>query len=363
MTSVPGTARTPQDAPAPAAAPPYLTWTGRAGRLRALTVWTERRPGHGEDAEPLAVYHRPSGTGLLAVLDGSGGSGAAPAWQAPDGGTHTGAWVGARAARLGTQEWFRRAVVAGGGDTPHSLADHLRRALHAARPATRSKITGSMRRTLPTTLAAVAYGPGEGTVRWRALWAGDSRAYALLPATGLHALTRDDTAEDDALAQLRQDPPMTNVVCADRPFTVSAHPAAGCGEFPLPCVLLAATDGCFGYVHTPALWECVLLDTLMRARNAADWAARLRRSVQAYTADDASISLAALGFDDFPALRAAYRERYEWVWARYVDGMPPPGEPDGRDRAAVMREWQEETWRSYRPAYERFMPPRPEAEA
>ncbi|MFJ2958529.1 serine/threonine protein phosphatase [Streptomyces sp. NPDC087270] len=360
------------------ARPGESSWAGRADGVRLLSVWTERRPGHGEDAEPLVLHHVPSGAGLLAVFDGSGGSGAAPAWQGADGRTYTGAWVGARAARLGTERWFQRLVEHGEPDTADRLAEHLRGTLRAAAPPARGKITGSMRRALPTTLSAVAYRLGPDRVSWRALWAGDSRSYALLPGSGLHALTRDHTTEDDALDQLRQDPPMTNVVCADRDFTVDAQPASGRREFALPCVLLSGTDGFFGYVHTPALFEYLLLSTLGRAGDMADWAARLRTAVQAYTADDASLGLAALGFPDFRALRAAFRERYRAVVAAYVATFPERYAGDreaGRAGAEVpdggggfgagtagfdaLRHWQEETWRAYRPGYERYMPPLP----
>ncbi|SEG25503.1 Serine/threonine protein phosphatase PrpC [Actinacidiphila yanglinensis] len=348
--------------------PGELAWAGRADGVRVLSVWTERRPGRGEDAEPLALHHVPTGSGLLAVFDGSGGSGAAPAWQGPDARTYSGAWVGARAARLGTERWFQGLVEHGEPDTADRLADHLRRTLRAAAPVARSKITGSMRRSLPTTLAALTYGLDADRVRWRALWAGDSRSYALLPGSGLHALTRDHTTEDDALDQLRQDPPMTNVVCADRDFVVDGQPGSGSGEFDRPCVLLCATDGYFGYVHTPALFEYLLLRTLGRAGDMADWAARLRAAVQAYTADDASLCLAALGFQDFRALREAFRARYRAVAAAYVATFP---EHHGQDAAGsgqpgggaggfdALRHWQEETWQAYRPGYERYMPPLP----
>jgi serine/threonine protein phosphatase PrpC len=341
----------------------HLEWAGRAGRVRALSVWTERRPGRGEDAEPLALHHAASGAGLVAVFDGSGGSGAAPAWPGPDGETYSGAWVGARAARLGTERWFQRAVEQGEPQTPDRLAEHLRSTLRAANPPGRSKITGSMRRALPTTLAAVAYQLGDHDVRWRALWAGDSRSYVLLPGSGLHALSRDHTAEDDALGQLRQDPPMTNVVCADRPFTVDAQPEREYGRFPLPCVLLTATDGFFGYLHTPALFECLLLHTLAQSHGMADWAARLRNAVQGYTADDASLSLVALGFDDFPRFAEVFRDRYRQVTETYVNTFPGRYGPEGPEGPAgldPLRRWQDETWGTYRTGYERYMPPLPD---
>ncbi|RII14987.1 hypothetical protein DSC45_19010 [Streptomyces sp. YIM 130001] len=339
----PGPAPDPPAEAQPAAPRP---WSADHTHLQALTVWTERSPGHGEDAEPLAAHHLPSGSGLLAVFDGSGGSGAAPAWNEPDGPTRTNAWVGARIARLAAECWFQRVVLHGEPDTPDRLKYSLRRMLEAAPARTRTRISGSMRRALPTTLAALRYRVDDEGVRWRALWAGDSRSYALLPGSGLHALSRDDTHEEDALAQLRQDPPMTNVVCADREFTVNAHD----GLFQEPCVLLTATDGFFGYVHTPAQFECLLLATLVRARDAAEWAALLTESIVPMTADDASLSLVALGFEDFSGLRKAFTERYDGVARSGYQDVPPGDDQD------ALRRWQDRTWASYRSEYEKLMP-------
>ncbi|MFF7164196.1 serine/threonine protein phosphatase [Streptomyces sp. NPDC008086] len=350
MTIPPKPTRAPDSRPSQPASPPphpgHLTWSATHTRLQALTVWTERRPGHGEDAEPLAVHHRPTGNGLLAVFDGSGGSGAAPAWHAPDGATHTGAWVGARSARLAAECWFQGVVDGEVPDTTERLKYCLRAVLDLAPHGTRSKVTGSMRRLLPTTMAAVRYRVDDEGVRWQALWAGDSRSYALLPGSGLHALTRDDTHEDDTLAQLRQDPPMTNVICADRDFELSVQQ----GEFSEPCVLLAATDGFFGYVHTPAQFECLLLDTLGQARSAGHWAELMRQAIQPVTADDASLCLAALGFDDFTHLRGAFAGRHDSVVRGGYQDVPSAAGPD------AVRDWQDRTWESYRHTYEQLMP-------
>ncbi|RFU83829.1 serine/threonine protein phosphatase [Streptomyces triticagri] len=351
MTIPPQPARPPgPPAPEAPAAPPTAAtprpWSADHTHLQALTVWTERRPGHGEDAEPLAAHHLPSANGLLAVFDGSGGSGAAPAWSEPDGPTHTNAWVGARIARLAAECWFQRVVLHDEPDTRDRLEYSLRRMLASAPARARTRIGGSMRRALPTTLAAVRYGIDDEGVRWRALWAGDSRSYALLPGSGLHALTRDDTHEEDALAQLRQDPPMTNVICADRTFTVNTHE----GRFREPCVLLTATDGFFGYVHTPAQFECLLLATLTQARDAAQWASLLTEAIVPITADDASLSLVALGFEDFGSLRKAFTERYEGVARGGYQDVPPA------DDQEALRLWQDRTWQSYRTEYEKLMP-------
>lgn len=345
-----GTSPAP-DVPAPAAAAPLPTprmiWGRGMLGLQAVGVWTERVPGRGEDAEPLIAHHHGSVRGLLGVFDGSGGSGSSPAWQAPGGEQRTGAWVGARVARLATECWFREIVDQGTPADAEVLKDYLDY-FHDRAPQRRSKIVGRMRRQLPTTLAAVEYGVREGgTVEVRTLWAGDSRAYVLTPAAGLQVLTSDHTEEHDALALLRSDPPMTNTVCADRDFFIEERSHT----FPMPCVLLAATDGFFGYVHTPADFENTLLTTLMRADNAVEWADLIRREVQEYTADDASLCLVALGHRDFAGTRAAFEQR-----AAFLAELCGKGRPSGADQAATVRSWQNSTWQEYRHGYEAYLP-------
>ncbi|GAB7102751.1 hypothetical protein JCM4814A_10650 [Streptomyces phaeofaciens JCM 4814] len=356
--------------------PPQRIWCEHRGGLLALSVWTERVPDRGEDAEPFVAHHVESGHGLLAVFDGSGGAGAAPVWQAADGTQRTSAWVGARVARLATDCWFREVATGGEPAAPNSLREYLQYFLSAA-PQRRSKIGGTMRRQLPTTLAGVHYRvvPTEGDARLelQPLWAGDSRAYVLGPENGLQVLTRDHTRESDALELLRSDPPMTNLVCADRDFTIDSRRLT----FPLPCVLVAATDGFFGYVHTPADFEWLLLHTLRHARNADEWADLIRREVQGRTADDASLALVALGHHGFEELKARFAGRLEDVTERYVRSRPRgldrhsadpgPGLPAPADDPATLparvRAWQDATWHTYRAGYETHLPPAPEERA
>ncbi|MET7901525.1 serine/threonine protein phosphatase [Streptomyces sp. NPDC005355] len=331
----------------PRETPPREIWEHGEPGLSSIVVRTEKRPGRGEDAEPLALFHRPGQRGLLAVFDGSGGSGSSVARTDRLGRKQTGAWVGSRVARLGVESWFADVVLRGGSDAPERLHAQLRQVQDVARPQQRSKIVGSMRRELPTTLAGIQYEVRGDGVTLRALWAGDSRAYELDPGTGLAALTRDHTEETDALAQLRQDPPMTNVVCADRDFVIDTQLRSA----RLPCVLLCATDGFFGYVRTPADFEYVLLSTLMKSHTEGEWADRLARRVEAYTGDDASLALVALGFPDFMTLRSAFSERYDAVRHLCTATTPETDDPAGYHR------WQDETWLAYRPYYEKHMPP------
>ncbi|MBC9729379.1 serine/threonine protein phosphatase [Streptomyces sp. TRM68367] len=320
--------------------------------LMALSVWTERRPGQGEDAEPLLIHHRPTATGLLSVFDGLGGSGSSTAWHDPLGRARSSAWVASRLARLGTESWFA------GLYTPHEAADprtstltgHLRWLFGSFEPsARRSKVVGSMRRQLPTTLAALRYAVRDDGLDCEALWAGDSRAYVLTADAGLRAVTRDHTDETDALAQLVQDPQMTNAVCADRAFHVQSHVRAFTGG---PCVLLCATDGFFGYVQTPGDFEHVLLSTLVRADSAAAWARSLAATVASYTGDDASLALVALGYQGFEQVRQHMAPRFAQL-DHWASGMPDPRDDD------AMRRWRAVSWDRYRPEYEAWMPPLP----
>lgn len=322
--------------------------------LLALSVWTERLPGQGEDAEPLLMHHRPSGTGLLAVFDGLGGSGSATAWHDPLGRAHSGGWTASRLARLGTESWFANLYTSDGAASPYdtSLTGHLRQLFGSFAPSIpRSKVVGSMRRRLPTTVAALRYRKHNRDVVCEALWAGDSRAYVLTADAGLRAVTRDHTDETDALAQLVQDPQMTNVVCADRDFHVQSHVQSDIGG---PCVLLCATDGFYGYVQTPGDFEHVVLSTLARAQDPADWARGMTETVTSYTGDDASLALVALGYQDFDQVRRHLIPRFARLddWAAVM--------PDPRDGVA-MRRWRAESWARYRAAYEAWMPPLPTA--
>ncbi|MGI8335168.1 PP2C family protein-serine/threonine phosphatase [Actinomadura scrupuli] len=320
-------------------------WYHRHGPVLAIGMWSERDPGHGEDAEPLLVHHTRSGEGVLGVFDGLGGAGAAIAYEPPCGVPRTGAWVGARVARAAVESWFRDGLAGSGRRTTGTLHRRLTELLDRMRPVKGSRLMAKMRRELPTTMAVLSYALTGQMVRCHALWAGDSRAYVLTADAGLQALTRDHTVETDALDQLRQDPPMANVISADRPFTVDSFET----ELPAPCVLICATDGFFGYVDTPADFECLLLDALRRSRDEADWAQRLCDWAGAASGDDASLSGVALGFRGFEELQTFFSARTDDVVARY--------RPTLRYDGLTLEQWRTRTWHTYRPGYERRMPP------
>ncbi|MFE0024489.1 protein phosphatase 2C domain-containing protein [Amycolatopsis sp. NPDC059021] len=331
--------------PAPSPREDRQAWCHESDGVLAIGVQTQL-PGYGEDAEPLLLHHVPTGEGLIGAFDGAGGAGAAMAYRSPQGKRRSGAWVGARVARAEVQKWFHTVARGQGPYDVELLRRHLHATLAQWRSPTRSKIVGTMRRELPTTMAAVLYRPRGSVVDCQVLWAGDSRAYVLAHNTGLHPLSRDHTVETDALEQLLQDPPMTNVICADRHFEIETRQVA----LDLPTVLVCATDGFFGYVATPAQFEWHLLNTLQQADNGLDWAKRLAGRVVSYSADDASLSLVASGYRDFRTLRAGFSRRADYVFRSYSG---PPVGTVGQDGG--LRRWQAETWDKYRPNYELWL--------
>ncbi|WP_245192955.1 serine/threonine protein phosphatase [Amycolatopsis alba] len=324
------------------------SWRWQARGLQALGVWTERKAEAGEDAEPLLIHRKHLAEGLIAVFDGAGGAGSGSAGLTPDGRERTGAWVGSRTARAATEEWYVRVADDNAAPDALGLKGLLDLRLGQMAIGNPGKLGGSMRRTLPTTLASLRYEVGDGAVRWQVFWAGDSRCY-LLEESGLQQLSLDDADSADALTLLVEDPPMTNLVSADRQFVInSAH-----GDAPAPCVLLCATDGFFGYVRGPADFEYFLLRSLSTAVDLDHWAANLIETVCSYTGDDASLSLVAFGFRDFEDLRGRYAARLGQVRAEFWE--PLRAAESGTDREGFVAA-RKGSWERYRSGYERRMP-------
>lgn len=296
------------------------TWAHATNRWMLLGGWVEKVSGKGEDAEPAARIHQ-SGAGLLAVFDGTGGAGSASARRLSDGTDLSGAYVASRLSKEVAEAWATEQVDRNDGPVrAEELRDRLTRSLQdeAMYPdVPKNTMKGSLQRVLPTTMAAIRFAVGPEGIDADALWAGDSRAYVLTPRGGLQVLTIDDTRETDALELIRNDQPMANLISADRPFTVN-HARY---RIPSPAILLTATDGCFGYVRTPAHFEYLLLDSLERTSGLDEWAAEVVDSLAAIAADDSSFSLAAFGFGTYGDLQSAFEPRRTFLadnhWAPF----------------------------------------------
>jgi hypothetical protein len=325
------------------------TWDYATELVQVAAVWTEKRKGRGEDAEPTALSHC-DGRGMLAVYDGVGGAGARSVGSTPDQHEVSGAFVASRVAHFALEDWFERSGEQRPITDSEGLDSTILAGLRGTGIAPGSKVIGTMVRHLPTTLAAIEYELIEGDLNLVARWAGDSRAYVLDPAEGLHVVTRDDTEETDALNQLANDPPMTNMICADRPFRIN--------EFPLinviqpPTVILCATDGFFHYVATPAHFEYLLLDTMNMAVSLHEWAVRLAEYAHDSSADDASLVIAVFGYRSFPAMQQAFVQRGRFLTEKYIDPLQRPGTRRKQRQQPATRQ---SLWEEYRIGYEKLI--------
>jgi serine/threonine protein phosphatase PrpC len=321
-----------------------------------LAFNVEKVSGKGEDADPVVVhtddYH------VVGVFDGMGGAGALQC----DGpaGRRTGAFYASTLARGFTRDIAQRDQSLLTHGTPGDIAAHIYDELATklnesagllSMPA--SKLRSALLRRLPTT-AAVAVVRGSGS-EVLVFWAGDSRVYLLAPAAGLGQLTRDHLRDDgDAMTNLERDAPLANCIHADRTFSIAwraFQPTTG-------YLVIACTDGCFGFVASPMHFEQCLLDTMAAATTMDEWRERLIAALGEITGDDMSMAVFAVGWPTFEAMRAAFTTRQQLVSREVVGRLVQLDQ----DRAATIarlaelnaerRTAKERAWEEYRKSYD-----------
>jgi serine/threonine protein phosphatase PrpC len=325
-----------------------------------LTLWLEKIPGEGEDAPPL-VERLAGGATLLGVFDGLGGAGAQTV-VLPDGEQRSEAYMASRLVRETCRDYFSnqpfRIVV-----DSVTLVRDLKRRLDSALQAgaggvakTNSRLRGTMVSRLPTTMAlAYAREDGDGVPHVLVIWSGDSRIYRLAPRTGLAQLTEDDLqVAGDAFANLTYDSPMSNYITAGRRHRLNYREA----RLGLPCVLLAATDGCYDYLPTPMHWEYLLLATLLRNNTVDDWQRDLEQRLRKVAGDDVSLALVGLGFESLGGLKMAMARRFATLNRDYIAPLQEGASGDGNgsgdyyERVRRQRALGRSLWQQYKLGYE-----------
>ena len=137
----------------------------------------------------------------------------------------------------------------------------------------------------------------------------------MLNKQGLHQLTADDLDGQDAMSNLLNDGVMTNVISAGSPFELHRKDFS----FNYPCVLISATDGCFGYLNSPMEFEYLLLDTLCSASSLYEWKTALYDAFDSVAGDDFTLCVGACGFKDFNDMKKAFLSRRLYVKEKYID--------------------------------------------
>jgi len=347
----------PEEQPAPRQAP------SAAGPRVSFGFNLPKIAGQGEDSDPIVRHGRE--LGLVAVFDGMGGAGGT-LYETADG-PRTGAYLASRVARdvveqrmvaLLDPEWNLDGAAAA-QDLQRSMRTALQERL-AELKAPASGLRSRLLRALPTTMALAALQRQEpGGDRWTChlLWAGDSRVYVFQPGAGARQLTVDDIRDHgDAMANLREDSVVSNAISADTDFVVNHRQV----ELTAPFLVVAATDGCFGYLPSPMHFEHLVLAALRDAPDTGSWSAAVQAAVSAVTGDDAA--MATLGFGaDHDAFRTGFAERtaeLERRWIAPLDGLDTELREQERKLAevrAARQEQQARLWAAYKPGYEDYL--------
>jgi len=289
-----------------------------------ICVCHEKNAGKGEDA----CAHGP---GYAVVCDGLGGSGA-QLRRHSDGREWTEAKIAATAAAdaLGKwipaflphwTQWMREA----GPEEWNDVARHIAGLCQARIDEALTQQAAQWEATLlPTTVAAwMVFEDVRGNTLALALWAGDSRCYAL-DGEAMRLYSRDDVREDQWLDPMEEllaagSPPMNNIACVGRNWVLNARVV----PIERDTLLIACSDGVYGYLDSPMHLEYVL-----RLCHEYETEAEMQTDLEAFFAavsgDDATLAmLPCVGPEaDFASLRALLGTRLPELQAAYIDVFP-----------------------------------------
>jgi serine/threonine protein phosphatase PrpC len=343
---------------------------------RLLVEHEHHQPGLGEDARPIWAL-RTRANGLIGVFDGLGGAGGEVIRIGEE--ERTGAWLASRRVRnvvltvyaglirhlesqhpLGDSDIYGQMSEPNELQQPFDFTAELRRAIEQElseyaiqlNAGGGGRLKSKLIKTLPTTLAVCWYDLSRD--EFTAVWAGDSRVYYLNPTIGLQQVTTDDLKSGaDALENLIEDSPMSNCVSAGTDFVLHER-RVGLQPF---SILIAASDGCFGYVQTPLHFEYMLLSTMTEAGDWQDWQDRLQAEIMRVTSDDSTLSAVAIGWPDFASCQKHFAGRFAWCAQRiqaYNEGRNKVErlERDLNQARADLAASTRELWAEYRKTYE-----------
>ncbi len=295
----------------------------KSGLSAIFSVNGEMVANNGEDSFYYGVDQTRA---IVAAFDGCGGIGSR---RYANFSGKTGAYVASRAVCGGVKNWFE-------AKSQDTIKSYMERALNVCSKYAdkEGRLMGSLGKSFPTTAAIIESEGSADKVTCKCYWAGDSRCY-MLDEMGLHQLSLDDIDGEDAFSNISGDGVLTNVINASSGFEIHEKRLV----FKKPCILIAASDGCFGYLNSPMEFEYMLLDTLMRSASPDAWKQTLDSEIRSYTGDDYTLCVSVYAQDNFQKLKKSLEKRRDTVYREYIA-------PDGNS---------EEKWNTYKNAYSMYL--------
>lgn len=335
--------------------------------IQTGSIRIDKIPGKGEDAAPIALI-RP-GLAAVGVFDGMGGSGS-ETYNTSKGrlsGASIGSEVASNAVRWALESY---AVPFSPDQSPDMIAAGFRdvianqlKTVYAQLGGQSTGLKGKLIRKFPTTVAlALIYqkedADGNPSFYCLPCWAGDSRVY-LLSGGGLMQLTSDHlSVPNDAMQNILQDSELSNFARADSEFHLASNEVLVGSE---PFLVIAASDGAFGYLPTPMHFEKLLLQTQAESDSYGQWQERLKLSLSERAQDDVTLAYAAVGWPTFHAMKSYLSPRLERI-TTIVKPIDDAAETLDHAHAAVSKAQQEfestrlQGWENYRTWYEDYLP-------
>lgn len=286
--------------------------------LQGFFFVEDKKPGEGEDAPPVLHIEKNEERAFLAVFDGLGGSGAKKYKHTNQDGIEkesSGAYIASHQAARTVIRFIKEH-----GETPirddisSNIQNYLKDDfldLPKIYTSGTSRLRSSLSRLFPTTMAMLAIEiikAPKPSAKITSLWAGDSRCY-VLDRNGLKALSVDDTKneilEETHSSAISQDGIITNCICSDKDFKIKKIIT----KVDLPFIAIVASDGCYGYLPTPAHLELEILKTLSKATSLKDWREALKSELFKISSDDISMCLLLAGFESFPTCKDYFLQR------------------------------------------------------
>ncbi len=271
------------------------------------------------------------------VFDGCGGAGS---WKYEEFMNASGALVAANSIAGKYLDWFSRQTAETCADEKALSESFSREAWELLNNLKQScapmGISGSLVKSFPCTASIAVMQPAaNGGIDLTVLNDGDSRVYLFTAERGLVQLTDDDSrGHPDPLQSLRESAALSDMLNADKQFRIKVLRL----NAPLPCAVLCATDGVFGYLRSPMDFEHLFLQAIGHSVNFAQFEERLRDGIVRVTGDDSTCIASFYGWGGFPQLKVRTEARRRQVadLIRRIDSA------DDQERAL------HEVWESYR---------------